>query len=298
VDPTTDPAVLARRQLLLRLGALGASLGIAPSLLRARPAGAGLLSPTGPGASAAALQAAPTADPLTLDTLSGIAAFVAPGDDEYSVHQGVTLAEPGGIAAEAPELVALTLNTYYAVPEVAAFLIEVLTADFSAVPVPGGNLLTWLDGILETDGTLPLAPVVAALVNLLATQVDPSSVTGPFLTPFSRLTWAEKGEVWRRFEGELPNLFTPGVPGTRLPIISSILDLLATLGGLLRFASGAVLEVTAFATYSEYHVFDPATRRLRARPVGWELSDYPPSQPVEGWDEFIGYYQGRTSADA
>ena len=70
MDPTTDPAVLARRQLLLRLGALGASLGIAPSLLRARPAGVGLLSPTGPGATAAALQAAPTADPLTLDTLS------------------------------------------------------------------------------------------------------------------------------------------------------------------------------------------------------------------------------------
>ena len=41
-----------------------------------------------------------------------------------------------------------------------------------------------------------------------------------------------------------------------------------------------------------------ASERLRARPVGWELSDYPPSQPVEGWDEFLGYYQGRTSADA
>jgi hypothetical protein len=291
-----EPVRLARRQLLVRLGALGATAGIAPALLRVPAAGGGAVRGVSP---ATAAQAAAASGELTLDTLSGVTAFVMPGDDAYSTHQGVALPEPGGIAAEAPALVADILNTYYAVPEVAAFLVEVLTAELSAVPLPEGlTALTWLDGLLEVDATLPLGPIAAAIVDLLAVQVDPTSVTGPFLTPFPRLSWADKAEVWRRFEGELPDLFTIGGPGSRLPVISTILELLATLGGLLRFASGAILEITIFAGYSEYGVFDPATRTLTGRPVGWELAEYPPEQPVDGWDELIGYYHGRTTADA
>jgi hypothetical protein len=293
IDHPPDPS---RRRVLAGLGALGLTLGSGPGLLRTAPAGARsarLVSP------ALAAQAAQASDALTLDTFSGIIAFVCPGDDAYSRQQAVTLAEPGGIAAEAPQLLADTLNTYFPVPEVLAFLVEVLSAELSAVPLPDGlNGLTWIDGLLETDGHVPLAPLVAVLANLLAVQVRPSSVAGPFLTPFPRLSWADKAEVWRRFEADLPNLFTIGAPGTRLPVLSTILDLLNTLGGLLRFASGAVLEVATFASYSEYAVFDPATRTLTGRPVGWDLADYPPTAPVEGWDEFIGYYQGRTAADA
>ena len=36
------------------------------------------------------------------------------------------------------------------------------------------------------------------------------------------------------------------------------------------------------------------TRAITARPLGYQLSDY--GGPVEGWDEFKGYYQGRRSA--
>lgn len=308
MDPTIDPARpaelrLLRRQLLARLGALGATLGVAPSLIPGGRAGLGALPaaavPSGRVSSATAARVAQASPGLTIDTLSGVVAFVCPGDDAYSQTQATSLPEPGGIAAEAPELLADTLNTYLPAPEIAAFLVEALEAELAAVPLPDGLTgLTWLEGLLEVDGTIPLAPLVAALADLLAIQVDPTSVAGPFLTPFPRLSWAEKAEVWRRFEGDLPNLFTIGVPGSRLPIVSDILDLLSTLGGLLRFAAGAVLEVAAFASYSEFGVFDPATRTLTGRPVGWELADYPPSAPVEGWDEFIGFYQGRTSADA
>jgi hypothetical protein len=299
VNPRSDPARLARRQVLARLAALGATVSVSPALLRAVPAGAGPAAGAVAAAGAGRAQVALPPDPLTLDTLSAVVAFAVPGDDDHSRHQGVTLPEPGGIAAEAPQLLGETLNSYLAVPEVAAFLIEVLQTELAAVPLPGGETgLTWLDGLLETDGTLPLAPVAAALANLLAVQVDPASVAGPFLTPFSRLSWGDKAEVWRRFEGDLPDLFTIGAPGSRLPIVSDILDLLSTLGGLLRFAAGAVLEIAVFASYGEYAVFDPATPTLTGRPVGWELADYPPAEPVAGWDELIGYYQGRTTADA
>jgi hypothetical protein len=294
VNPSSDPVRLARRQLLAQLGAVSAALAVSPALLRT-PALASTLG----GARGAQTAPAVPADPLTLDTLSAIVAFAVPGDDDQSRHQGVTLPEPGGIAAEAPELLAETLNTYLPVPEIVAFLLEALQTELAGVPLPDGlTALTWLDGLLEADGTVPLAPVVAALANLLAVQVDPASVAGPFLTPFSRLSWDGKAEAWRRFEGELPDLFTVGAPGSRLPLISDILDLLSTLGGLLRLTAGAVLEIAVFASYSEYAVFDPATRTLTGRPVGWELTEYPPSAPVEGWDELIGYYQGRTTADA
>lgn len=299
MDPTTEPHRLARRQLLARLAVLGASLGVAPSLLRNPPAGATTARIGTPFVGVRAAQAAQASPGLTLDTLSGVVAFVCPGDDAYSVHQGVSLAEPGGVAAEAHVLLAEVLNTYFPVPELVAFLIEALQTELAAVPLPDGlDGLTWIDGLLETDGHVPLAPVVAVLVNLLAVQVDPASVAGPFLTPFPRLTWANKAEVWRRFESDLPNLFTVGHPGSRLPLVSDILALLSTLGGLLRFTSGAVLEIATFASYSEHAVFDPTTRTLTGRPVGWDLADYPPTEPVAGWDEFIGYYQGRTTADA
>ena len=38
-------------------------------------------------------------DPFSLvrDTMNGLVAFVVPGSDDYSVHQGVSTPEPGGI---------------------------------------------------------------------------------------------------------------------------------------------------------------------------------------------------------
>jgi hypothetical protein len=63
------------------------------------------------------------------------------------------------------------------------------------------------------------------------------------------------------------------------------------VSGLLRFAAGALLEYAAFGSYSEFGVFDPATRTVTKRAVGWDLSHYTPG--VDGWDELKGYYQGR-----
>src|SRR5438067_13112933 len=48
-------------------------------------------------------QPAATID-LVHDTLNGLSAFVVPGPDAYSVAQGVSTTEPGGIAALATEI--------------------------------------------------------------------------------------------------------------------------------------------------------------------------------------------------
>jgi hypothetical protein len=44
-------------------------------------------------------------------------------------------------------------------------------------------------------------------------------------------------------------------------------------------------------------VYDPATKTVSKRPVGWDLSSYMPGRttPADGWDEFLGYFQGRQS---
>src|SRR5918997_2674539 len=98
VDPMTEPARLARRQLLARLGVLGASLGVAPALLRTPPAAATTARARTPFAGVRAAQAAQASPGLTLDTMAGILPFVCPGEDPYSGHQGLRLPEPGGVA--------------------------------------------------------------------------------------------------------------------------------------------------------------------------------------------------------
>ena len=40
-------------------------------------------------------------------------------------------------------------------------------------------------------------------------------------------------------------------------------------------------------------MYDAATKRLTATPVGWRLSGYFPPPGSDGWDDFKGYYQGR-----
>jgi hypothetical protein len=53
------------------------------------------------------------------------------------------------------------------------------------------------------------------------------------------------------------------------------------------------------ARYSEFDVFDHATRSLDARPVGWDLARYlPDGGPRDGWDDLQGYFQGRRRVDA
>lgn len=177
------------------------------------------------------------------DTLSGFIAFILPGNDDYSVAQGESASSPGGVGGG-------TLDPFIAALD-----------GFVPASVSG-----------QPSTTVPASGGVATLLNSYALQVNPAAASGPFLSPFARLAFKQKGEVMRRFEA----------------------DALAS-GAVeeLRFVSGILPGFVGFLAASEAGVYDPSTRTLRSHPVGWTLSGY--GGLAEGHPEFIGYYGGRKS---
>jgi hypothetical protein len=167
---------------------------------------------------------------LTRDTLNGVAVFFVPGPDPYSVHQGESTPEPGGLEAGAGEGLFQGLN-------------------FANPFAPN------------------LADTVAALLNSTALAVSPA-VSGPFQSPFSNLSFAHKGFVFASLEAN---------PAS------------APIAGILP-------SVVGFLAYGETAVFNPVTRTIVGRPIGWDLSNY--SGVSDGRDEFKGYFKNRRKADA
>ena len=124
---------------------------------------------------------------LTVDTLSGLVAFVVPGNDAYSVAQGEKANGPGGIAAGGVEALIAGLDRY--------------------VPV------TTLGG----DQSLPASGGVATLLNDYALRVNPVAAGGAFPSSFARLSFAEKAKVFEMFEGD------PTLEGTEVRFVAGIL---------------------------------------------------------------------------
>jgi hypothetical protein len=115
--------------------------------------------------------------------------------------------------------------------------------------------------------SVPASAGVAMLLNAHATEVAPAA-TGPFSSPFAQLTFAQKAEVFRRIESELE-----------------------PSGNELAFVGGIVPGFATFLAFSEAGAFDPVRRRVRGRPLGWQLTHY--AGPSDGWPEFRGYYHHR-----
>lgn len=283
---------LSRRVFLARIGLLGAAAS-SGGLLRPVTAGAQILPLPG----LVDLLRQLLAD-LSRDTFDGLSAFVVPGPDRYSRAQGTPRDEPGGIQAKATDFTMAALDNFVPFPqELADPVATALTTGISdlgidlpdvllgLLPLPVDTLDEALRVLLENDETLPLSLVVALLLNLLATQVNPAAVSGLFLSPFARLSFAEKAAAFSLVEG--PDADLVALLDTELtePLRGSV-------SGLLRFVGGALLEFPVFGSYNEFGVFDPTTKSLRATPVGWELTAY--GGVSDGWDEFLGYYQGRT----
>jgi hypothetical protein len=234
---------------------------------------------------------------LARDTLNGLTVFAMPGPDPYSRTQGTPSPTPGAIEAGATDFIINSLDNFVPFPDeiaqpIGAALVTGL-AD-SGIALPGLDILPVrlhsldqaLAAYLQSDEALPLSFPIAGLLNLMATQVNPLAVNGPHLSPFARLSYAEKAkafELIERTDADLVALLDVQFPE----------PLKASVSGLLKFVGGALIEFATFGAYGESAVYDKVSRTLRKRPVGWKQTGYQPDGPVEGWDDFIGYYQGR-----
>ncbi|WP_116948462.1 hypothetical protein [Jiangella endophytica] len=288
---------LGRRAFLARMGVLGAAAAIPALAAPSAAAPPAALSPL-----VGLLR--PVLAELSRDTLRGLVVMVCPGPDAYSRAQGTPRDEPGALEARGDDFMIAALDGFVPFPDQLATPLAAALAtavDDIGLPLPPGLLPplfppVWtldrvLQQLLENDDALPLSLVVALLLNVVATQVNPLALNGPFLSPFARLSLDEKASAFELLEGPdaaLVALLDAGLPE---PLRSSI-------SGLLRFLAGALLEFSAFGSYNEWGVYDGARRTVTERPVGWELSGYQPDGVVDGWADFIGYYEGRTEVEA
>jgi hypothetical protein len=178
---------------------------------------------------------------LVVDTFNGLAAFILPGDDAYSVAQGETGQGPGGV-------------------------------DSGGVPALIDNLDDYVPlAALGPNASLPASGGVAQLLNGYAAQVNPAAANGSFPSPFARLSFAEKAQVFQRIESD------PVYDGTEL-----------------KFVGGILPGFITFLVLSEVGVFDPRARTVTGTPVSWAISKY--SGPAEGHAELKGYHRGHRAA--
>jgi hypothetical protein len=295
----TDPAAWSRRQFLVRSGSLGAAASVLllPSFARA----------AGPLDDLIEKIAGPALQLLARDTISGLIVFRVPGNDRYSQAQGLTNAGPGGIDADAQDLMMHALDDFLPVPDTyVQALAAAFTTSVSDIPIPiellqqlgpmgellGAHMDDALRSLLTNDAGVPLSLLIALMLNFLATSVDPGSLVGAIpASPFASLSYEKKGAAWEQLEQADPELL--GLLDSNAPE-----PLKDSLSGLLRFVGGALLEFASFLSHSEWQKFDPATRTLSGRPVGWDLTNYMPGMTTsaDGWDELKGYFQGRKRA--
>jgi hypothetical protein len=109
------------------------------------------------------LDAAQAAPDLTHDTFNGLLAFVLPGSDAYSIAQGVSTADEGGVDVGVTDVLIGTIDQ-------------------------------------STPFNPNFSTQVAAILNGLATSVNPGG-GGPLVSPFANLSFAQKAAVFQIMDG-------------------------------------------------------------------------------------------------
>ncbi|MBJ7329586.1 MAG: hypothetical protein JHC95_06790 [Solirubrobacteraceae bacterium] len=299
-----DSTTVDRRTFLARAGVLGLALSAPPGLLDAARA-----NPTGDAVEALIRWLRPQLRRVSAETHDALAAFSLPGDDRFSRRQHLWRPEPGGVAAGCGPFLMKTIDGYLPVPDrVWIPTLVTSTRVLGNVPAPlppdlrrlgladAQRFDRALEIVLTNDETIPASIVIALLLNVTATILTPAVLwRSGGVAPFAKLSYNEKGRVFRDFEGDTPKIVT-------LLRRSGALDgwLVDALDGLIKYLAMAALALSADGMWSEQSTYDPATKRLSGRPIGWDQTGYliGRTEPPDGHADLLGYYQDRTEVEA
>jgi len=127
-------------------------------------------------------EAAVIPDSMIAETMSAVLAFVVPGNDPFSVQQGLTHPTPGGVEAGATIPLIYGLNV--------------------AAPAPPG---------FDT-----LSEALSVILISLAPYIAPG-VTGPFMSPFANMSFEQKLALFAAMDG---GAFGPDFVGLTAPMIT------------------------------------------------------------------------------
>ena len=229
---------------------------------------------------------------LARNTMAGVAAFCVPGNDLYSIGQGMTtLAAPGGVSAKADAFLVYMFDNYLPLPG-ASQLATGLGDPFRGVTLKAAdgtqlNLGATVTEVLASLDSVPLSLLLSLLLNALALTVRPGSAVGLLPSPFARLSWRDKARVFELLEA---------AGNDTAAMVSQKLDqpLTRTLIGYIQLIGLGLLAFGGQGAYNEWSALDPVRRTLRSQPVGWRIARY--DGVSDGWDEFKGYYQNRREA--
>ena len=298
----------SRRQFMTRTGLVAVATAL-PSALFAKNASAFIVLPK-PSSNQVI---ANVLHRLVFDTFSGLLAFVAPGNDCYSVAQGgLPLTKPGGALANSLEedLVDCELNGNFLALQHLVNTQPILPIDFLrtqiqvlttalrlnpiSLPISGiaDSELIDLDEALDQlldEGTLTpqntgcqtLPPVglsssllSSLLLNLVATLVDPSTLT----TDPPPGCGAPVTPFARLSFNDKETVFEEldRFTSNENPVLSALLG--PSLLGLLSLLGSGLLSAAAMVSYSEASNLD-VQRLTETGQVDLDLS-----RPVSGWD--------------
>jgi hypothetical protein len=133
----------------------------------------------------------PAAPALVLDTLNGVAAYVVPGDDRYSIAQRVSSLHPGGVAARAGEGLHATLAAV--APGIVDATVYVLNGLARAVD-PGADVRAAGAGLAAPFAALSFTAKEEVFVRLSQSVDESLRLLGGILPPLGAfLAYSEYG---------------------------------------------------------------------------------------------------------
>lgn len=224
---------------------------------------------------------------LISETLDGVSGTVVTDVHHIGIRAFVTaLIEGGSTIAHADRHRMLEAAASYADAgaelTLPPDLVDVPDVDVIALDAAFTRLLAREPADSEGSTTLTNTAMVALILSLVASRVDPQSLAGPKAAPFANLSVADRVSVLSQLESPDEALRSALESGAPPEWSQRVIPFWRTMVNTLYMFS-AVLGYSNLVSSD-----DP--------PAGWAAAGYQPLGAVHGWSSLLGYHEGLEEA--